>query len=112
MRSWNGKRENITLKEMKKDLKKPALAPAQSLFGLLIRQSPPVCITVPDSKIAGLGSHHFELPSLSFSSHLSKPLEAARWTFFFDKSATVNVFRKQPENLKTGALASDSDVQS
>lgn len=26
---------------------------------------------------------------------------------FFDKSATVNVFRKQPENPKTGTLAFD-----
>lgn len=65
----------------KKDLKQPSLAPSHSLFGLLISQSPPVCITVPDSKIAVLGSHHFELPSLSFSSHISKPLEAPPWTF-------------------------------
>lgn len=82
-RSWNGKRETITLKEMKKDLKQPALAPAQSFFGLWISQSPPECITVPlpDSKTAGLGSYHFELLSVSFSSQISKPLEAAPRTF-------------------------------
>lgn len=36
---------------------------------------------LPDSKIAGLGSYHFELPSVSFSSQISKPLEAAPRTF-------------------------------
>lgn len=83
MRSWNGKRENITLKEMKKGLKQPASAPAQSCFGLLISQYPPVRITLrlPDNKVAVLGSYHFELPSVSFSSQISKPLEAALWTF-------------------------------
>lgn len=43
-----------------------------------------------------MGSYHFELPSVFFISDF-KTREVAT-VVFFDNSATVNVFRKQPEN--------------
>lgn len=99
MRSWNGKRENITLKEMKKDLKQPALAPAQSSFGLWISQSPAerIAAPLPDSKIAGLGSHRFELPSAPFSSRISKPLGAAPRTLL----TSQQLLKSSESSLKT-----------
>lgn len=84
---------------MKKDLNQPVSLSAKSFFGLFInRQSLPMCITVPrpDCKIEVVGFYHFELPSMSFTSDF-KICEDASWSFF-DNSATVKVFTKQPEN--------------
>lgn len=96
-----GKGKILLWRRWKKDLKQLALAPVLlCFFALLISQSPPVCITVPlpDSKIAVLGSYHFELPSVSFSSQISKPLEAAPWTFFL---TSQQLLMSSENSLKT-----------
>lgn len=72
-----GKAENMTLKEMRKDLKQPISVSEKSFFNLFTNRQPlPVCITMPppDSKIQVEGSYHFELPSMFFPSQISKPV--------------------------------------